>query len=152
MLDLCCWDFSHMSGLGDFYDDVNWILYMHVVWILMWRRSVYFLNICFIRVYYRFNRNKALHWAPPTSEEGQLWRSTTENYPVELQIQPFLCSCEHRWPTLMSVESWLTQGPHAISCTLACSKLFNLRRKTFLPTLEMNSMASTVRLLNLGAT
>jgi len=26
----------------------------------MWRRSVYFLNIYIIRVYYRFNRNRAL--------------------------------------------------------------------------------------------
>jgi len=39
-----------------------WILYMHVVWIMMWRRSVYFLNIYIIRVYYRFNRNRVLHW------------------------------------------------------------------------------------------
>jgi hypothetical protein len=28
-------------------------------WILL-RRSIYFSNICFIRVFYRFNRNKAL--------------------------------------------------------------------------------------------
>jgi hypothetical protein len=33
--------------------------YMHVCWILL-RRSVYFLNICYIRVFYRFNRNRAL--------------------------------------------------------------------------------------------
>jgi len=38
-----------------------WILYMHVVRILMLRCSVYFLNIYVIRVYYRFNRNRALH-------------------------------------------------------------------------------------------
>jgi len=37
------------------------ILYMHVVSFFVWRRSVYFLNICFIRVFYRFNRNRALH-------------------------------------------------------------------------------------------
>jgi len=42
--------------------DCWWILYMHVVWILMWRRSVYFLNIYIIRVYYHFNRNKALQF------------------------------------------------------------------------------------------
>ena len=41
--------------------DYWWIVYMHVVWILMWRRSVYFLNICIIRGYYRFNRNRVLH-------------------------------------------------------------------------------------------
>ena len=41
--------------------DCWWILYMDVVWILMWRRSVYFLNIYIIRVYYHFNRNRALH-------------------------------------------------------------------------------------------
>jgi len=35
-------------------------LYIHVVWILMWRRSVYFLNICCIRVFYRFNRSRVL--------------------------------------------------------------------------------------------
>jgi len=40
--------------------DCWWILYVHVVWILMRRRSVYFLNIYIIRVYYRFNRNRAL--------------------------------------------------------------------------------------------
>jgi hypothetical protein len=28
------------------------------------RRSVYFLNICYIRVFYRFNRNRALQHAP----------------------------------------------------------------------------------------
>ena len=69
-----------MSGLGDFLGwcililwhvyfwrcmtfiryDCWEILYMHVVWILMWRRSVYSLNIYIIRVYYRFNRNRAL--------------------------------------------------------------------------------------------
>jgi len=38
------------------------ILYMHAVWIIVWRRSVYFLNICFIRVFYRFNRNRVLQW------------------------------------------------------------------------------------------
>jgi hypothetical protein len=30
-------------------------------WILL-RRSVYFLNICYIRVFYHFNRNRALHF------------------------------------------------------------------------------------------
>jgi len=33
---------------------------MHVVRTLMCRRSVYFLNKCFIRVYYRFNRSRTL--------------------------------------------------------------------------------------------
>ena len=33
---------------------------MHVVRIVMCRRSVYFLNIYIIRVYYRCNRNRAL--------------------------------------------------------------------------------------------
>jgi len=30
-------------------------------------------------------------------EEDHLWRSTTHNYLVELQIQPFYSSCEHQW-------------------------------------------------------
>ena len=80
MLDLCCWDFAHMSWLGDFYDDVYWSYDMYILEMydfyplrllrnfiyacylnLMWRRAVYFLNIYIIRVYYRFNRNRALH-------------------------------------------------------------------------------------------
>jgi hypothetical protein len=32
---------------------------MHVLWFLL-RRSIYFLNICIIRVFYHFNRNRAL--------------------------------------------------------------------------------------------
>jgi len=27
-----------------------------------WRRDVYFLNICNIHLFYRFNRSMALHW------------------------------------------------------------------------------------------
>ena len=69
-----------MSGLGDFYDDVYWSYDMYILEMydfyplrllrnfiytcylnLMWRRDVYFLNIYIIRVYYRFNRNRALH-------------------------------------------------------------------------------------------
>jgi len=34
---------------------------LHVVFEFYWRRNVYFLNICIIRVFYRFNRNRALH-------------------------------------------------------------------------------------------
>lgn len=64
--------------LETLYDDVYWshgmytwrcmiyircdcweILYMHVD-VICWRRSVYFLNLCFIRVFYRFNINRAL--------------------------------------------------------------------------------------------
>jgi len=41
------------------------ILYMHVVWFWMWRCSVYFLDIYIIRVFYRFNRSRALHLCPP---------------------------------------------------------------------------------------
>ena len=81
MLDLCCWVLPICRDLEIFmmmYIDLMtcifwrcmtyircdcwWILYMHVVWILMWRHGVYFLNIYIIRVYYRFNRNRALQW------------------------------------------------------------------------------------------
>jgi len=73
--------FAHMSGLGDFYDDVYWSYDMYILEMydfyplrllmnfiyacylnLMWRRGVYFLNIYIIRVYYRFNRNRALEF------------------------------------------------------------------------------------------
>jgi len=47
------------------------ILYMHVVWIFVWRCSVYFLNRCFIRVFYRFNRNRALHAASQASRHAR---------------------------------------------------------------------------------
>jgi len=72
--------FAPMSGLGDFYDDVYWSYDMYILEMyefyplrllrnfiyacylnLMCRRGVYFLNIYIIRVYYRFNINKALH-------------------------------------------------------------------------------------------
>ena len=52
------------------YDDIYWShgmytlemydLYVHAKICFWWWRSVYFLNICFIRVFYRFNRNRAL--------------------------------------------------------------------------------------------
>ena len=37
-------------------------LYMHAKICFCWWCSVYFLNICFIRVFYCFNRNRALQW------------------------------------------------------------------------------------------
>jgi len=57
------WSYDmYILEMYDLYPCDCWeILYMHVVWILMCRRSVYFLNIYIIRVYYRFNRNRALH-------------------------------------------------------------------------------------------
>jgi hypothetical protein len=38
---------------------LRYFIYAWWLWILL-RRSVYFLNICYIRVFYRFNRNRAL--------------------------------------------------------------------------------------------
>ena len=46
------------------------ILYMHVD-VICWRRSVYFLNICSIRVFYRFNINRALQQPPYRKEKKQ---------------------------------------------------------------------------------
>jgi len=82
MLDLCCWVLPICRDLGDFYDDVYWSYDMYILEMydlyplrllrnfiyacylnLMWRRGVYFLNIYIIRVYYRFNRNRALQKA-----------------------------------------------------------------------------------------
>jgi hypothetical protein len=40
------------------------ILHIYIICmtvVILMRRSVYFLNICYIRVFYRFNRNRALH-------------------------------------------------------------------------------------------
>ena len=34
--------------------------YAHYILVNFWRRDVYFLNKCFIRVFYRFNGNRAL--------------------------------------------------------------------------------------------
>ena len=67
--------------------DCWWILYMHVVWILMWRRSVYFLNIYIIRVYYRFNRNRALHRMPELKKVilGHIWSDARKAQPLENQ-------------------------------------------------------------------
>jgi len=52
------------------------ILYTHVVWILMWRRSVYFLNIYIIRVYYRFNRNRVLQRSWWTQQHSEVFQFT----------------------------------------------------------------------------
>jgi len=60
------------------YDDVYWShgmytlemydlyplrllrIYLYMLYDICWRRSVYFLNKCFIRVFYRFSRNRVL--------------------------------------------------------------------------------------------
>jgi len=61
------------------YDDVRWFydmyifgdlcyistatvdeFYTYMLFEIYWRRNVYFLNICIIRVFYRFNRSRAL--------------------------------------------------------------------------------------------
>ena len=73
--------FAHLSDFGDFmwYIWSLWLVYFGDVWFISaatvenfyicmlfdiyWRRSVYFLNICVIHVYYRFNRNRALQVA-----------------------------------------------------------------------------------------
>jgi hypothetical protein len=39
---------------------LRYFVYMHVEFLDCVRRSVYFLNICYIRMFYRFNRNMAL--------------------------------------------------------------------------------------------
>jgi len=67
----------------------------------------------------------------PTREGDHPWRSTTQNCSMRLQIQPFFCSYEHRWPTPTSVESWLTQGPRATSCTPAFQKSSTNGEKPF---------------------
>jgi len=68
------------------------ILYMDVVWILMWRRRVYFLNIYIIRVYvyYRFNRNRTLHY---TSLDIIVVRKTSS----VVSSAFYLCSDEWWW-------------------------------------------------------
>ena len=40
--------------------------------VICWWRDVYFLNKCFIRVYYRFNRNRALHISQDHSWYGTM--------------------------------------------------------------------------------
>jgi hypothetical protein len=41
-------------------------IYVCMTVVILMRRSVYFLNICYIRVVYRFNRNRVLHGWPCT--------------------------------------------------------------------------------------
>ena len=71
-IDLCCWDFTHLSGFGDFIwwcliefmTCIFWRCMLYIrcdfweIFICMflevyWRRDVYFLNICIIHVFYR---------------------------------------------------------------------------------------------------
>ena len=48
-----------------------WIILSMHVGVICWRRSVYFLNIWFIHVFYRFNRNRVLQF--PTSRSSLLY-------------------------------------------------------------------------------
>jgi len=78
-------DFAYLSGFGDFIYGcmlILWHVYFGDVWFttaatdekfykcmlhdICWRRSVYFLKKCFIRMLYRFNRSRVLHWQFPT--------------------------------------------------------------------------------------
>jgi len=73
-------DFAHLSGFGDFIYGcmlILWHVYFGDVWFISaatvenfykcmlydicWRRDVYFLNKCIIRVFYRFNRSRAFN-------------------------------------------------------------------------------------------
>jgi len=93
---LCYVDFAHLLDFGDliygcmlilrhvYFGDL-WLISAATVdesyicmlfWILMCRRSVYFLNIYIIGVYYRFNKNRALHTASRTMHQkyiGKGW-------------------------------------------------------------------------------
>jgi hypothetical protein len=55
-------------------------IYMHVVCLNFVRRSVYFLNICYIPVFYRFNRSRALHCSHFLTVSGP--RSRLQNVDV----------------------------------------------------------------------
>jgi hypothetical protein len=55
--------FDHVMFMLEIYECIRCavdILYMHDEFGFCLRRSVYFLNICYICVFYRFNRNMAL--------------------------------------------------------------------------------------------
>jgi hypothetical protein len=73
---LCCWDFTHVLGFGDYmyWYTVFGVYGMYILemyelyprllrfytWMLL-NFGFWILNICFIRVFYRFNRNRVLH-------------------------------------------------------------------------------------------
>jgi hypothetical protein len=77
---ICYWDFYSYVEIGYLFDDVSYDAYDMAIWRCMlfircdvfekflvcmlfgiyWRREVYFLNICIIHVFYRFNRSRAL--------------------------------------------------------------------------------------------
>jgi len=71
---LICWDwdlffdvFYHAYDMAILEMYANYLLQrfrenfsMHV-FENYWRRDIYFLNICITRVFYRFNRSRALH-------------------------------------------------------------------------------------------
>jgi len=80
-----------LSGFGDFIYGcmlILWHVYFGDVWFISaatienfykcmlydicWRCSVYFLNKCFIRVFYRFNRNRTL-------QKTQIWENANAN-------------------------------------------------------------------------
>jgi len=92
---LRCWDFTHVSGFGYYFiwmnlrvdDMATWgVCYISAVmfycwnfcacqlWII-WRRDVYFLNIYYIRVIYRFNRSRALQ---VSSNPGRMIKNDIE--------------------------------------------------------------------------
>jgi len=54
--------------------------YKGMLFDICWRRSVYFLNICFIRVFYRFNRNRALHFFSDNQHGFISFASETFNF------------------------------------------------------------------------
>jgi len=94
-MDVCCsYDMYTWWCMTYIRWDCWWILYMHVVWILMWRCIIYFLNIYIIRVYYCFNRNKVLQhiylffWV----------------LPIQTTPFPFLCLLYSTWNTTHSVN------------------------------------------------
>jgi len=85
-----------LSGFGDFIYGcmlILWHVYFGDVWFISaatvdesykcmlydicWRRNVYFLNKCFIRVFYRFNRSRVLHWSLPMLWKQRLRRIWT---------------------------------------------------------------------------
>jgi len=61
---------------------------------LMCRRSVYFLNKCFIRVFYRFNRSRALQY------QSYLWGFSYPN--MMIQLNPYSRRNSEHYDELLS--------------------------------------------------
>ena len=93
--------------------------YICMLFGICWRRNVYFLNICIIRVFYRFNRSKALQqppFGPPQPNEV-----ADNSTPTESWINHLFRAIKHQ--TTLAEE----QSRHIAELEQSKKQLINLR-------------------------